>query len=141
VVRAESTAGPALVAEPQPAEGSQPAAAPVEGCCKRDPSEYTTIYNSIPFSRSEYDANPSYRHDATMELLLGQLRPAAVGQYAAATPPPLPYYPVYGAPYRTFYGRYGVNFNFWWRRVPQFYYPYQFYYPPYYPQWTLPYPY
>ncbi len=35
---------------------------------------YREIYNTIPFSRTEYDANPSYRHDATMELLLGQLR-------------------------------------------------------------------
>lgn len=36
---------------------------------------YTEVYNQIPFSRSEYDANPAYRHDATMELLLGQIRP------------------------------------------------------------------
>ncbi len=35
---------------------------------------YREIYNTIPFSRAEYDANPSYRHEATMELLLGQLR-------------------------------------------------------------------
>lgn len=36
---------------------------------------YREIYNAIPFSRAEYDANPSYRHQATMELLMGQLRP------------------------------------------------------------------
>lgn len=35
---------------------------------------YREIYNAIPFSRAEYDANPAYRHEATMELLLGQLR-------------------------------------------------------------------
>ncbi len=51
---------------------------------------------------------------------------------------PRPFYPT---PYRTFYGRYGVRFNLWWRRVPLFYHPFQFSYPPYYPQWTLPYPY
>lgn len=38
---------------------------------------YAEIYASIPFSRTEYDVNPSYRHDATMELLLGQPRPRA----------------------------------------------------------------
>lgn len=36
---------------------------------------YRRVYASIPFSRTEYDANPGYRHEATMELLLGQLRP------------------------------------------------------------------
>ncbi len=38
---------------------------------------YSEIYRSIPFSRAEYDADPTYRHNATMELLLKQLRPAA----------------------------------------------------------------
>lgn len=38
---------------------------------------YSEIYRSIPFSRAEYDADPAYRHNATMELLLKQLRPAA----------------------------------------------------------------
>lgn len=28
--------------------------------------------------RSEYDANPNYRHEATIELLLGQIRPKTV---------------------------------------------------------------
>jgi|GEM_PF-3589232 hypothetical protein len=40
-----------------------------------DPAEYRRVYASIPFSRAEYDAYPGYRHEATMELLLGQLRP------------------------------------------------------------------
>ncbi len=38
---------------------------------------YSEVYRSIPFSRAEYDADPTYRHNATMELLLKQLRPAA----------------------------------------------------------------
>ena len=38
---------------------------------------YSELYRSIPFSRAEYDADPTYRHNATMELLLKQLRPAA----------------------------------------------------------------
>ncbi|MBM4077261.1 MAG: hypothetical protein FJ267_16640 [Planctomycetes bacterium] len=39
---------------------------------------YTRIYNSIPFSRAEYDANPSYIHDSTMEILFGQMRPTVI---------------------------------------------------------------
>jgi hypothetical protein len=39
---------------------------------------YRRVYDSIPFSRAEYDANPSYRHDATMEFLFGQLRPTVI---------------------------------------------------------------
>lgn len=39
---------------------------------------YRSVYNSIPFSRAEYDANPSYRHDSTMEFLFGQLRPTVI---------------------------------------------------------------
>jgi hypothetical protein len=40
--------------------------------------DYRAIYDAIPFSRAEYDANPSYRHDATMEFLFGQLRPTLI---------------------------------------------------------------
>ena len=42
------------------------------------PASYSEVYNSIPFRRSEYLANPSYRHEATVELLLGQIRPKTV---------------------------------------------------------------
>lgn len=41
-------------------------------------AEYRRIYESIPYRRSEYLANPSYRHDATMELLFGELRPTVI---------------------------------------------------------------
>lgn len=43
-----------------------------------NPASYTEVYNSIPFRRSEYLANPSYRHDATIELMLGQIRQKTV---------------------------------------------------------------
>lgn len=43
-----------------------------------NPASYTEVYNSIPFRRSEYLANPSYRHDATIELMLGQVRPTTI---------------------------------------------------------------
>lgn len=39
---------------------------------------YDEVYQSIPYSFSEYLANPSYRHDATMEILFGQLRPTTI---------------------------------------------------------------
>ena len=44
---------------------------------------YRDIYNSIPFSRAEYNANPSYRHDATMEFLFNQMRPTVIQRTTA----------------------------------------------------------
>lgn len=53
----------------------------------RDARTYREIYESIPFSRAEYDANPAYRHQATMELMLGQLHPIIVAPAAPPQPP------------------------------------------------------
>jgi hypothetical protein len=39
---------------------------------------YAQAYAQIPFSRSEYEANPGYRHDAALELMFGVLRPVTV---------------------------------------------------------------
>lgn len=39
---------------------------------------YQAVYNAIPFSRAEYDANPSYRHDTAVEVLFGQMRPTVI---------------------------------------------------------------
>lgn len=39
---------------------------------------YAAVRSTIPFSRSEWEADPSYRHNGTMELLLGQLRDMVV---------------------------------------------------------------
>jgi hypothetical protein len=47
-------------------------------------TSYIEVYQSIPFRRSEYLANPNYRHEATMELLLGQLRSKTIVTAAAA---------------------------------------------------------
>lgn len=52
---------PGPVTSPAPAEGKA--------------AEYTSTYDSIPFSRSMYESNPNYQHDATMEMLFDQLRP------------------------------------------------------------------
>jgi hypothetical protein len=51
----------------------------------RKPS-YTDVYNSIRFSRTAHNADPSYRHNATMELLLGQLRPQTIYNAPSVTP-------------------------------------------------------
>jgi hypothetical protein len=42
---------------------------------------YAAVRATIPFSRSEWEADPSYRHNATMELMLGQLRDMVVYRY------------------------------------------------------------
>lgn len=39
---------------------------------------YDDVYRAIPYSLTEYLANPSYRHDAAMEVLFGALRPTTV---------------------------------------------------------------
>lgn len=36
---------------------------------------YQQAYDMITFSRAEYEGNPSYRHEAAMELMFGTLRP------------------------------------------------------------------
>ena len=42
---------------------------------------YEEVYRSIPYSYTEYLANPGYRHEATMEILFGQLRPTTVHRH------------------------------------------------------------
>jgi len=58
---------------------------------------YEDVYRSIPFNHTEYVANPSYRHEATMEILFGQLRPMTIVKNQAAQPivndVPSPYQP------------------------------------------------
>lgn len=44
-------------------------------------SRYREIYDSIPFSRSQFNANPAYQHEATMEILFGKLRPMTIHKY------------------------------------------------------------
>jgi hypothetical protein len=51
---------------------------------------YREIYRSIPFSRAEYDWNPRYRHQATMEIIIGQLHPVIVAPAAPVRARPQP---------------------------------------------------
>jgi hypothetical protein len=39
---------------------------------------YYDVYKSIPFIRAEYNANPSYLHDTTVEFLFGKMRPTVI---------------------------------------------------------------
>jgi hypothetical protein len=52
---------------------------------------YSDVYRSIPFSRAEYVAHPSYRSEATLGLLLNQMPYPSTGaprvpQYGYVTP-------------------------------------------------------
>ena len=46
--------------------------------------KYLEIYRAIPYSYSAHLVNPSYRHDATMELLLGKPRPTVINRNSSA---------------------------------------------------------
>jgi len=52
------------------------ATANCDGCgtLRVNSADYVRIYKSIPFNRAEYNANPTYRHDSTMEILTGNAR-------------------------------------------------------------------
>ena len=67
----------------------EPAIRPAVGV---DPAGYWAVYRTIPFIRTEYEANPSYRHEATMEFMFGQVRPTVVHKHVKAGPvrPPAP---------------------------------------------------
>lgn len=62
---------------------------------------YNDVYDSIPYHRADALANPGYRHDATMEILFGEMRPTTIVRHMPQ-PTASPGYlrPVYGfAPY------------------------------------------
>ncbi|WP_437187536.1 hypothetical protein SH668x_000934 [Planctomicrobium sp. SH668] len=44
-------------------------------------ANYEAIYASIPYRRAEYLANPSYRHDTTVELLFGTMRNTVINRH------------------------------------------------------------
>ena len=89
---------PAVVPEADPVDDDLPKIIPGESslCCDAkttvsapagsvDPrylsQMYSEIYNSIPFNRAEYHANPSYRHDTAVEFLFGKMRPTVVHRH------------------------------------------------------------
>ncbi len=84
--------------DPAPAPAQAPAAGEMRILPGRPHSagmsraSYSDVYRSIPFSRAEYVAHPSYRSEATLGLILGQM------PYPAAGEPPVAQYG-YVAPY------------------------------------------
>lgn len=108
-------AGPAApAATPQPLPPDHAYAYPPPAIPGGRPS-YAEIYASIPFIRSEYNANRSYRHDTTMELLFGQMRPTVVNKYAGP-PPPNRYYTYW-------YFNHGVHSSYNYPSRPVYYRP------------------
>lgn len=70
-------------ARPAPQDGPQPAAnaAGPDAFANRGTPflvTYQQAYQSIPFSRSEYEANPNFRHDAALEMMFGTMRPTTI---------------------------------------------------------------
>lgn len=83
---------------------------------------YLDAYFSVPFFRSEYNANPSYRHEAAMEILFGQLRPTTIQKIS---PQPIAeryersYYSGY-TPFSYWNGRGYTNYVIYYPRPSQF---------------------
>lgn len=78
-------------------------------------ADYARVYQSIPFNRAEYNANPTYRHDAAMELLTGNARHQTIVRHSSTTqrqPAPQRQVPA-PVPYRYNNRRWGLNYYFY----------------------------
>lgn len=117
-----------IIAEPAPAAGIVTAPNGAAPPCRSVDSLalvqlYPQVYNSIPFSRAEYAAYPSYRHDATMEFLFGQMRTTVIQRgttvvnhrYQGASMPSFAPYSPYGfnSYYYPFYTGYHQPYSLW----------------------------
>lgn len=78
-----------------------------------DPQDYIRVYNSIPFNRAEYNANPNYRHDSAMEILTGNPRHQTIVEHTNARPEPVVQNPPYAVPYRYNNPDLGLNYYFY----------------------------
>ena len=73
IAQAESLAVPAPQDEAVAAsDSSLPVIRPRFAAAENPATSYQEVYKSIPFNRAEYLANPSYRHEATISLMLDQ---------------------------------------------------------------------
>jgi len=94
-----------------------------------DPAAYARVYNSIPFNRAEYNVNPNYRHDSTMEILTGNARHQTIVQHNFEHKQPVKRIPapqlpsriltpfsssglLYGVPFGFGYGSFGYGSGF-----------------------------
>lgn len=117
VVKPRETPTPASATAEQPLSLSTDASPPCVNCNEpiitprlREPDDgitaipaqaqlYRDIYFGLPFIRAEYNANPSYRHDTTMELLFNQMRPTVIQRGTTNVNNYGPYGGGYGAGY------------------------------------------
>ena len=83
---------PSYEVDPAPSQEAGEPLPRVRPAASVDPAAYWAVYRSIPFIRTEYAANPSYRHEAAMAFLFGEYRPATVHRHvhygAAPAGPP-----------------------------------------------------
>lgn len=88
---------------------------------------YREVYDSIPFSYTEYLANPGYRHEAAMEILFGQMRPTTVHKeytpQVVPDPTPSLYQPFLFAHPEQWIYRY-TDYRYNWFLSPEYYAPY-----------------
>lgn len=49
-------------------------------------AQYQRVYDSIPFNRAEFNRNPTYRHDAAMEILTGNARHQTIVRHDVSQP-------------------------------------------------------
>ena len=79
-------ATPEVAVEASAYDAPVPAAtAESDGCgtLQVNVADYVRVYGSIPFNRAEYNANPTYRHDSTMEILTGNARHQTIVRHGA----------------------------------------------------------
>ena len=67
---------------------------PCEACGTAQTNDYAKVYSSIPFNRSEYNVNPSYRHDSAMEIMTGNARHQTILRHSTVPPAPVVQRPV-----------------------------------------------
>ncbi len=78
-----------------------------------NPREYARVYQSIPFNRAEFNSNPTYRHDAAMEILTGNARHQTIVQHNTERPDPVLQNPPFALPYRYNNPAQGLNYYFY----------------------------
>ena len=120
-----ATEAPAEAPEVAPAEEGAPATEELPSDPEQLAALYQSVYRSVPYRRSEWDANPAYRHDATMELLTGNPRPTVIQQQfgvSSGSPgfaPALPFgYELGAYPYGFFSAPYGYYNYYDYSRGP-----------------------
>lgn len=89
-----------------------------DNCGPANATDYARVYASIPFDRAQYNANPNYRHDSTMEILTGNARHQTIVRHSTTRQrrPVAAAVPVrtgYGNPYNYGYLRPSLRLNYY----------------------------